>query len=206
MEPTSLAIAYDHNSPAAVSPIETESLQKNDEICPQEKSVSGQTKKSCFTRGRLIRIAIAIAFILAVIIALVFALAPPGGPKEWFLHPAPPGLKAAQRWDNGGYGGLQLTVLNAVDNNYQTLFYEWVQRWDNGTPDALTLTTQQTSYDFDCTPVDGVLKVCNGNYGNTGWRGIDFSTISNGYIVNSVAKMNDYYLTSEGQTWKEYTM
>lgn len=154
----------------------------------------------------LIKLGFLLIVLLGVAIALVIVLAPPGGPKEWFLHTPPAGLTAAIRWQNGGYGGLKLTVLNAVDGSYQTLFSEWIEKWENSTPAVLNLTTERVSYDSDCAPIDGVLKVCNGNYGNTGWRGIDMSTLYNGYVINSAAKLNDYYLNSGKQEWKEYTM
>lgn len=214
MSPLSDAKPYDHADQDAASLEEIQIHQESVES-PKEnvessqevaKDVSQTPKQSCCTRGLLIRVGIVLVIIIAVALALLFALAPPGGPKEWFIHSPPPGLSAAQRWDNGGYGGLSLKVLNAVDSNYQTLFYSWIQRWDNGTPDALSLTTQKVAYESGCVAVDGVLKVCNGNYGATGWRGIDLSTLFNGYIVNSVVKMNDFYLASEGEAWKEYTM
>jgi hypothetical protein len=188
----SAASAYDHKTQAYQS--------------PSQNYADETKKKSCCTTRLVIKGIILSIILAAAAVALFYALTPSGGVKEWFLHTPPAGLKAAHRWQNGGYGGLKLTVLSAVDDNYQTLLYEWVQRWDNGTPDALTLMTQQVAQDSECAPVDGVLKVCNGNYGNTGWRGIDMSTLYNGYIINSAAKLNDYYLIGEKDDWKEYTM
>ena len=177
---------------------------------PRQSYGYGDTNKRkccrCCTTCLIIKCITVLVILIAAAIALFFLLAPPGGPKEWFLHLPPAGLKAAHRWDNSGYGGLKLTILNAVDNHYEALVYTWIHRWDNGTPDALSLTTQNVTHDSDCAPVEGVLKVCNGDYGNTGWRGIDLSTLYNGYIINSAVKMNDYYLDNSKQAWKDYTM
>jgi hypothetical protein len=50
--------------------------------------------------------------------------------------------------------------------------------------------------DPSCTPVDGILKVCNSDYGQTGWKGINECAINGlNKIVQSVAKMNEYYLS-----------
>ena len=56
------------------------------------------------------------------------------------------------------------------------------------------------------------MKVCNGNFGDTGWLGINEieleygSRSSVGYIVSSVAKMNEYYLNKAGYEKRLYTM
>ena len=52
------------------------------------------------------------------------------------------------------------------------------------------------------------MKVCNGDYGDTGWRGINELILTDkNQIVSSVAKMNEYYLTSSTSALdKQYTM
>jgi hypothetical protein len=52
------------------------------------------------------------------------------------------------------------------------------------------------------------MKVCNGNYGDTGWLGINLitSTVASGEIQNSVAKMNEYYLLNAEDDERQYTM
>ena len=83
----------------------------------------------------------------------------------------------ANRWPNDG-SGLDLVLINALDTVWYDYFDLAVQEWDSGSPDALTLTTEQASPEFDCTSVDGVMKVCNGDYGETDWKGticLDFN-------------------------------
>jgi hypothetical protein len=62
--------------------------------------------------------------------------------------------------------------------------------------------------DYSCQPESGVMKVCNGNFGETGWLGINELVMrsSNGIILNSVAKMNEYYLLNADQYERQYTM
>lgn len=76
----------------------------------------------------------------------------------------------ANRWPNDG-SGLDLQLINALDTVWYSYFDLAVQEWDNGSPDSLTLTTETAAPEFDCSPVDGVMKVCNGDYGETDWKG-----------------------------------
>lgn len=115
---------------------------------------------------------------------------------------------STSRWNNGGrQNGLRLELVNACDDSWQVEFHKVVYDWDNGDPDALTLTTTRVDVDHSCSPMDGVMKVCNGNYGETGWLGINM-IISNERtgIRNSVAKMNEYYLKNAGEAARQYTM
>jgi hypothetical protein len=73
----------------------------------------------------------------------------------------------ANLWHTQGQG-LQLTIVNALDSKWYDYFYKAVSQWDNGTPDALTLKTETATPDSVCPPSNGVMKVCNGNYGDTG--------------------------------------
>lgn len=77
----------------------------------------------------------------------------------------------ANKWDDACCG-LELTIINALDDVWYTYFDIAVSEWENGTPDALTLTTQQaTQPDSECSAETGVMKVCNGDYGETDWKG-----------------------------------
>lgn len=52
----------------------------------------------------------------------------------------------------------------------------------------------------------GKIKVCNGDYGETKWRGINIIDFANGFMSYSTAKMNEYYLNYDGDDAKQYTM
>jgi hypothetical protein len=114
------------------------------------------------------------------------------------------------RWyvsDDEG-GGLTLPVLNnLVDGSDWTSYLEGsVSDWDSGTPDAVTLRIRSMDYDPDCRAVRMAMKVCNGDYGPTDWRGVNQVLLQDDYIITSIAKMNDYYLEGTNAAQKQYTM
>jgi hypothetical protein len=116
------------------------------------------------------------------------------------------GDNSTYEWDNGGKG-LNLELYNALDDTWQGEYAIAVSDWENGTPDTLTLTTKKVEVDRVCTPVDGVMKVCSGNYGETGWLGInELIIINKRKIKNSVAKMNEHYLLNADGDKRRYVM
>jgi hypothetical protein len=112
----------------------------------------------------------------------------------------------ANLWKTKGGVGLELVVVNALDSTWQDYFFKAVGQWDAGTPDALTLTTEDSTPDSVCNAIDGKLKVCNGNYGATNWRGINKVLLENGWIYSSAARMNEYYTTDNDSSQRQYTM
>jgi hypothetical protein len=106
-----------------------------------------------------------------------------------------------------GKGGLNLEILNALSSDWQDYYTAAISDWESGSPDALTLTTTVITPESACDAVDGVMKVCNGDYGDTGWRGInEFLTNGLSRIVSSSAKMNEFYLASSDSDERRYTM
>lgn len=112
----------------------------------------------------------------------------------------------ANLWKTKGNVGLQLVIVNALDSTWQDYFFKAVGQWDAGTPDTLTLTTEDATPDSVCDAIDGKLKVCNGNYGATNWRGINKILLENGWIYSSAARMNEYYTTDNDASQRQYTM
>eukprot|EP00980_Cylindrotheca_fusiformis_P008928 scaffold1901_cov126-Cylindrotheca_fusiformis.AAC.4 len=103
--------------------------------------------------------------------------------------------------------GLTMEILNALDDSWQTIFQLAIADWDFGSPDALTLSTTPVAQDPDCSPVNGKVKVCNGDYGEQPWRGIAVCMVGgNGNYQNCACKMNDYYLKNGGDDLRQYTM
>jgi hypothetical protein len=113
----------------------------------------------------------------------------------------------AYRWWNRG-NGLELALLNALDQTWQSNYKTALFDWENGTPDPLTLSTRQVPHDVDCQPINGILKVCNGEYGINGWRGLNAIILDNRdfVIFASSAKMNDSYLKNDSEAHRQYTM
>jgi len=97
-----------------------------------------------------------------------------------------------------------LTLRNALDDTWQDAFEAAVADWRES--DALVLTTERVEVDHTCTPVDGVMVVCNANFGATGWVGINENTITGKVITGSVAKMNEYYLRNANDAHRQFTM
>ena len=81
------------------------------------------------------------------------------------------GDNSTQMWNGAdGFSGLTLTLQNALDDEWQTEFAAAVEDWQES--DALSLTAVQVEVDHSCTAVEGVMKVCNGNFW-TNWLGWD---------------------------------
>jgi hypothetical protein len=122
--------------------------------------------------------------------------------KEVFRREDPfDGLNQTYSWPNNGTG-LKLTILNALEDVWNPYFYKAIEEWDDGDPDSLTLSTEiRPSPDFNCTSERGYIKVCNGNYGSTGWTGINRVVMGgNSNLLSSVARMNDYYFRSSSSS------
>lgn len=124
-------------------------------------------------------------------------------PAALFIPQDPPIDGEVTPWKSSN-GGLKLSVVNALDDSWADIFDEYVGQWDDA--DALELTTRQIAADPACDPILGELKVCNGDYGETDWRGINLNLIRNGYIVQGVSKMNDYFLDRSSAAERSYTM
>jgi hypothetical protein len=120
------------------------------------------------------------------------------------------GDNTTNAWQTSGQG-LSLELQNALDDLWQTEFEVAVADWEKS--DVLTLTTKKVEVDHTCSRVEGVMKVCNGNFGETGWVGLNEAVIqfgsgmdAPGFIVSSVAKMNEYYLNNARYEERRYTM
>jgi len=101
-------------------------------------------------------------------------------------------------------GGLHLTILNALDDTWQDAFAVAVSDWQES--DALQLTIKRVEVDHTCKRVEGVMVVCNANFGDKGWVGINENDLINGVIVSSVSKMNEFYLNNADDAQRQFTM
>ena len=164
-------------------------------------------KAKTFNLSRWVMRLIFFLFLLVGIAAgLALIFRGTANPAELFARPHLPGVNDTQKWDAPGFQGLSLLIENALDDKWTPYFQTYVTQWDQGSPDALTLTTTRVSVDSSCQPSTGRLKICNGDYGNTDWNGINFNLVQNGYIVSSTSKMNDYHLDGMSDDEKKYTM
>jgi len=85
------------------------------------------------------------------------------------------GDNSTYEWPNNGQG-LSLELWNALDETWQTEFQVAVDDWQESP--ALQLSTRQVDVDPKCSVVDGIMKVCNDNYGATGWLGESYNWVS----------------------------
>lgn len=118
-----------------------------------------------------------------------------------------PGLEYS--WNSKKDEGLKLKIVNALSTDWHSYFDKAIADWENGSPDVLTLQTSIVSPDPDCTPESDIMKVCNKDYGETGWKGINEILTQGKTIVASVAKMNENYLAGNSANMehhKQYTM
>ena len=99
--------------------------------------------------------------------------------------------------------GLMLRVLNNLDETWQDTFYTVMDEWDNGNPDTVSFQIERIN-DPECQWKYGAMVVCNGNYGMVDWRGINELIMENGYIVASVAKLNEFYLQGKDYALRQY--
>ena len=120
-------------------------------------------------------------------------------------------------FESNGQAKLRLEILNALDDAWQEDFQLVVSDWQAGASDInLELVVTRVEVDPTCTPIEGVIKVCNSDFGPTDWVGINDARVfyahsgagksSPGYIISSVAKMNDYYLLETSQAARQHAM
>lgn len=101
-------------------------------------------------------------------------------------------------------GGLHLTLQNALDDTWQEEFAAAVADWQES--DALQLTPVKVEVDHECNRVEGVMVVCNANFGAKGWVGINENRLVGDRITSSISKMNEYYLRNAKFDHRRFTM
>ena len=174
----------------------------------------GSTPQSRCSCGRLFRCALMLTVAGAAALLLLFFVFNPDEVKNFV--PDPDEFKEEDPFNSANKGdanlwrtkgpGLELSVVNALDDIWHPYFFTAVDQWDKGIPDTLTLSIEDAAPDSTCDAIDGKLKVCNGNYGATNWRGINKILLENGWIYSSAARMNEYYVTENDGDQRQYTM
>ncbi|KAL7522200.1 hypothetical protein ACHAWX_006896 [Stephanocyclus meneghinianus] len=197
----------------------TDSIDKNDQDEPQQESASICKRHRYLILGLLL-----CAIVAATVSTVTTRNDEPAAssfdlfdPSSWLpsllqhLDTNPHGGNTPydfSLWNTGrSCAGLELNIVDNLDDRWKPHLTRAVRDWDDGTPDALTLRVRQISeYDPECAPVRNVLKVCNGDYGNTDWVGINVALVLNDYISSSVAKMNDHHLSRMREGSMQWTM
>ena len=111
-----------------------------------------------------------------------------------------------QRWRIGkNKKGLKLTLINGLSENWHDHFYQAIEDWNGA--GALDLSTVMDNVGPPCEKhTRGMVKTCNGDYGNTDWTGLNELLFENGWIVSSVAMMNEAYLRNARDAERQYVM
>ncbi len=79
-----------------------------------------------------------------------------------------------------------------MDDTWQLEFKAAVTNWQES--NALQLKTKRVVVGYNCDRVDGVMVICNANFGKMGWVGINENSIFGGAIMSRIAIMNKYNL------------
>jgi hypothetical protein len=190
----------------------TDKQKMEDEgLDPVDTTTSTQNKRDSSLTYRICKVFVVPIVILAIAGFLLGYFL--GGndiiPNMNLFNKEDPHMGQPHAWSFANGQGLNLTIINALDLEWYPFFDLAVSQWDNGTPDSLTLSTQIIDPDYSCSSVDGVLKMCNGDYGNTDWKGINKILLKDGKIVSSSGRMNEnYFRQTKGDNAddKQYTM
>lgn len=111
-------------------------------------------------------------------------------------------------WEQSRYcRGLKLNIINNLDDKWEPYFQQSIKDWEQGDPDVLSLSViKAAAHDPACEFVTGAMKVCNGDYGNTDWIGLNQVMCLDDQIIASIALMNDYHLDRMSAEAKQSTM
>ncbi len=107
--------------------------------------------------------------------------------------------------------GLELTVVSSVSSQWNEIFAQSIKDWEAAPALSLNVSSiDDEVMNSSCDHMRGAMRICNGEYGDTGWLGVNelFYYEENGenYIVSSVAKMNDSELKGVSNNEKRYVM
>ena len=179
----------------------------------QQPLSSSRPPKSCTNQlGPIIGYSLFVGIIVVAVVVIVKLVSGQQVPMNKFNTPIDPykgtgGEFPTSKWQTN-QNGLYLTVYNALSSDWYTYFDQGIYNWAYGhTPTSLQLTTIVIDADSNCSSISGAVKVCNGNYGDTKWKGINEKMVTpSGFITESIAKMNDYYLQGSSAGEKQYTM
>jgi len=111
----------------------------------------------------------------------------------------------APHWPRTGKG-LRITMINALTDDWWITFDLATADWMTGEPRSVEITAMQGEYDPDCDAPDNTVIVCNGNYGDSKWRGVNEAFTNGREIISSSARMNEYYLRNMEKGAWQYTM
>lgn len=96
--------------------------------------------------------------------------------------------------------GLQIELINTLGDQWQTALQTNIDNWNRIS--SLDITVSKGYEEEDCLPIWAKVKICNNNYGETGWRGTVQLFLRSGNVVGAAIHLNDYYPLENG--WGQY--
>jgi hypothetical protein len=152
----------------------------------------------------------AIGLVFATGISIDASSLPSTGSETLVLNPPVndpfDGKSTIPQWPADGTG-LEVKIINTLDDSWSDTFDAVVEDWEYGNPDAVTISVQKANTESDCQPTEGFIKVCSGNYGDTHWRGITQLQLDGSSNISSATiKLNEAYLTSMSKKVRQYTL
>lgn len=119
--------------------------------------------------------------------------------------------QANHSWNNYHWAhntsSFTLQVIDSTSSDWDDELNLALGQWSKSSKLDLVVTAHNSysSTRRSCPAVSGKIRVCNYNYGNTGWSGLaSINLDSRGHITQGTAKMNDAY--SSGQNGRRHTM
>jgi len=123
-------------------------------------------------------------------------------------------VNADNAWGNYHWAStttpIELQVIDSTTDAWRDILILSLSEWSmsNVIGVAVTSTDNKARVRKRCKAVTGKMRVCNAEYGNTGWLGLaGISIDSNSHIVSGYAKLNDTYSTVwEDAAFKNHVM
>jgi hypothetical protein len=160
-------------------------LRKGAITVPLVRNSAPRARRSTFFRAIL-------ATVPPVAAALLFSSIPPA----WAQHM----LEGQYHWTKPPSGDREIHV-RVNDLQYAQAFTDARNEWAANSEFSFTQTSSSNcNIDAD----EASLKVCDGNYGNTGWGGLAEMVVVGPHILRGRVRLNTYYpwdYHSERSTW-----
>lgn len=123
-------------------------------------------------------------------------------------------VSASHAWGNYHWArtasSFDLTVINSTTPDWDEYVAQAVADWSDSSKFRMVDDTSGSTSSRvrrQCKSPDGMVRICNLAYGNTGWLGIaGISIDGNGHIVKGYTKLNDTYFSTSfynDPTWKQ---
>jgi len=113
----------------------------------------------------------------------------------------------SKQWASNEHHGAKIEIINALDPKYDPYFFKAASAWQSANrlrkPDAIKFVISRTPKECEYG-VKGKVIMCNGDYGPSGYVGVEITNTIRDEIVKSRIKLNDHYLSNTDPTYVQY--